>query len=131
VQPAPKQLPDNQVTLLLPYGSLFFAAARDFEEEAPTADETSGAAVVISLRGRENLGSTAIGVLERYAETLARHDGQLFLANVSEPVRAQLEKTGALETIGADHVLPAEDGIIDGLSTALATAEEWLDLAED
>ena len=32
-RPAPKQLPGDAVTVLLPYGSLFFAAARDFEEE--------------------------------------------------------------------------------------------------
>jgi SulP family sulfate permease len=69
-------------------------------------------------------------VLERYAETLARHDGQLFLANVSEPVRAQLERTGALDTIGANRVLPPEEGLIGGLSSALASAEAWLDAAE-
>ena len=50
---------------------------------------------------------------------------------MSEPVRAQLEKTGALETIGADRVLPPQDGIIGGLSAALASAEEWLNSGED
>ena len=125
-QPAPATLQNNQVTLLLPYGSLFFAAARDFEEEAPSADETTGAAVVIILRGRRSMGSTAIGVLERYAQTLQQNRGQLFLADVSEPVYEQLEKTGALETIGPDQIIPADDRLLAATESAYRAAEAWL-----
>ena len=38
-QPAPKQLPSNQLTLLHVYGSLFFAAAKSLEEMLPDVDE--------------------------------------------------------------------------------------------
>ena len=38
---APEKLQSGRVTMMLPYGSLFFAAARDFEEEAPSANEAS------------------------------------------------------------------------------------------
>jgi SulP family sulfate permease len=125
-QPASTQLPGHQVTILLPYGSLFFAAARDFEDEAPTADDTSQAAVVIILRGRQKLGSTAIGVFERYAQTLQQNGGRLFLADVSEPVRAQLERTGTLAVIGEENIIPANDRLIASTKAAYDIAEAWL-----
>jgi SulP family sulfate permease len=125
-QPVPPQLSSHQVTMLLPYGSLFFAAARDFEEEAPSADETTRAAVVIILRGRQKLGSTAIGVFERYAQTLQQNGGQLFLADVSEPVRAQLERTGTLVVIGEQNIIPANDRLMVSTQAAYDAAQAWL-----
>jgi SulP family sulfate permease len=129
-RPAPSAAPDGEVTMLLPYGSLFFAAARDFEEEAPQVDEAEGAAVIVVLRGRENMGSTAIEVFEKYAETLKRNGGQLFLADVSDPVRSQLEKTGSLSVIGAENVIPPEEGLTASLHGAYEHAQDWLEVAE-
>ena len=130
-RPAPQQLPGDAVTVLLPYGSLFFAAARDFEEEAPVADESHHAAVVLILRGRLNLGSTAISVFERYAAALEAHGGRLFLAEVGESVRTQLENTGAMETLGTDSVLPAGERMLASQRQAVATAQAWLDATSD
>ena len=96
-QPAPAELPSNAVTILLPYGSLFYAGAADFEEEIPTADQAQRAVVVLILRGRENAGSTFLSVLKRYAAILDDNGGQLILSDVSEAVRDQLDKTGILE----------------------------------
>ena len=42
--------------MLLPYGSLFFAAAIDFEEKAPKVGQAKHAAVIVILRGRQKLG---------------------------------------------------------------------------
>jgi anti-anti-sigma regulatory factor len=78
------------------------------------------------LRGRKQIGSTAIGVFERYATALKKNDGQLFLAEVSESVRLQLEKTGAIEVIGAENVLAVEARMIASLQSAYDTAEAWL-----
>ena len=55
------------MTQLNAYGSLFFAGARNLEEDLPQADETDHAVVILSLRGHTELGSTFVGVLERYA----------------------------------------------------------------
>jgi len=126
-RPAPEIASSDRVTLLLPYGSLFYAAARDFEEEAPRVDEAPHAAVVVILRGRQMLGSTAIGVFERYAKALQGNGGQLFLAEVSESVRMQLEKTGALNIIGADNILPAGERMNESLRQSYQYAQDWLD----
>jgi SulP family sulfate permease len=127
IQPAPKELPSNQVTMLLPDGSLYFAAARDFEEEAPVAEDAERAVVVLILRGRPQLGSTAIGVFERYARALQKNGGALYLATVSEGVRAQLEKTGMLDLIGQENVLPESDLLLSSLRQAYDVAQAWLE----
>ncbi|MFA9406641.1 MAG: SulP family inorganic anion transporter [Anaerolineales bacterium] len=124
--PAPAVLQSNRVTMLLPYGSLFFAAARDFEEEAPSPEDATYSAVIVILRGREQIGSTAIGVFERYAAALKENGGRLFLAEVSESVRLQLEKTGALEVIGAENVLAVGERMMASLQSAYDTAQAWL-----
>jgi SulP family sulfate permease len=126
-RPAPKSLPSDQVTMLLPHGSLFFAAAIDFEEEAPTLEGANHAAVIVTLRGREQLGSTAIIVFERLAKALRETDSQLFLAEVSDSVRKQLERTDSLEVIGAENVLPAGEKILASLNQVYADAHKWLE----
>lgn len=127
IEPAPKELPSDRVTMLLPDGSLYFAAARDFEEEAPSAEDAKRAVVVLILRGRPRLGSTAIGVFERYARALQENGGVLYLAAVSESVRAQLEKTGVLDLIGQDHVLPESDLLLSSLRQAYDLATTRLE----
>lgn len=130
-QPAPEVLQDNTVTILEPYGSLFFAGAADFEEEAPAAGQAQRAIVVLILRGREKLGSTFINVLKRYAQALRKNGGCLILADVSDRVRAQLTRTGALEVIGAENVLPSNPLLLASLHEAWAVAEARLPACED
>ena len=69
--PAPATLPPHEVTVLHPIGSLFFAAATDFGEELPSADGVPQAVVVVTLRGRNELGSTFIQTIDRYENTLS------------------------------------------------------------
>jgi sulfate permease, SulP family len=106
-QPAPIALPSNQVTLLNAYGSLFFAGARNLEEDLPEVDETRHAVVILSLRGHTELGSTFIGVLERYAQALQANGNTLMLVNVAPAVREQLEDTETLTVLGTENVFTA------------------------
>ncbi len=58
--------------MLQPYGSLFFASAPVFEEELPNPTEQSrNSVVIVRLRGRTDLGSTFMEILQRYAEALS------------------------------------------------------------
>ena len=99
-RPAPKALPSDQATMLLPYRSLFFAAARDFEEETPNAEVNHHAAVIVILRGRQKLGSTAMCVFEEIAKKMRNRGSRLYLAEVSDSLLEQLERTGTLDEIG-------------------------------
>jgi len=107
-QPAPVVLPSNKVTLLYAYGSLFFAGARNLEEDLPQVDQTEHAVVMLSLRGHTDLGSTFISVLERYARALQAHGNTLMLVSVTPAVYDQLKETECLKVLGAENVFVAE-----------------------
>ena len=66
-QPSPKRLPSHRLTVLQVYGSLFFAAAKNMEEMLPDVGDATHAVVAINLRGKSEIGSTFVTVLQRYA----------------------------------------------------------------
>ncbi len=106
-QPAPRTLPSNAVTALNAHGSLFFAGARNIEEDLPLVDATRNAVAVLSLRGQRELGSTFIGVLERYARALQANGNTLMLTSVGMSVLEQLDETGCLAVLAAENVFAA------------------------
>lgn len=125
-RPAPQQLPSNQLTLLMVYGSLFFAAAKNFEDLLPAVDETRGAVVAIGLRGKAEIGSTFVSVLQRYAESLRAHDSKLMLVGVDPAVRTQLAKTGLLSLIGEENIFLATPRLGEAMNQAMTAAYAWL-----
>ncbi|HSN75365.1 MAG TPA: SulP family inorganic anion transporter [Anaerolineae bacterium] len=125
-RPAPQQLPSNQLTLLMVYGSLFFAAAKNFEDLLPAVDKTTHAVVAIGLRGKSEIGSTFVSVLQRYAESLQAHDSKLMLVGVDPAVRNQLAKTGLLSLIGEENVFMATPRLGEAMNQAVAAAYAWL-----
>lgn len=125
-QPPPTELPSNRLTVLHVYGNLFFAAAKNFEEMLPSADRTDHAVLVVSLRGKTEIGSTFINVLRRYAETLRRRNSQLMLVGVDALLRDQLAKTGVLDVIGAQNVFLATPQVGEAMNQAIERAHAWL-----
>jgi sulfate permease, SulP family len=125
-RPAPKELPANQLTLLLVYGSLFFAAAKYLEELLPAVDNTTHAVVAIGLRGKTEVGSTFVSVLQRYAASLQAHDSKLMLVGVDPAVRDQLAKTGVLKLIGPENVFLATPQLGGAMNQAATAAYAWL-----
>jgi SulP family sulfate permease len=130
-QPAPKQVPSNQLTLLHIYGSLFFAAAKSVEEMLPDVADASHAVVAISLRGQGEIGSTFMTVLQRYAEALHAHNSKLMLVGVDAAARDQLAKTGVLKLIGEENVFLATPQLGAAMNQAAAAAYAWLDQPPD
>jgi sulfate permease, SulP family len=126
-QPAPKKLTDHHVTVLYPYGSLFYAAAKTLEENLPAAEDARQAVVIFMLRGYENFGSTMITVLDRYNQTLQTNGGKLMLAGISTNVMRQLERTGLLDRIGRENVFPVHKQWGVSAYEAYDAAQIWLD----
>jgi len=125
---APDVLPSNEVTVLMAYGSVFFATASLIERELPavTAD-TRNAVVILGLRGEEDLGSTFLGVLERYARQLQTRNSKLMLAGVGSLVSRQLHQTGIAQTIGRENIYSRTDRIGEAGIEAWEAARQWLD----
>ncbi len=125
-RPVPRDLPSRQFTMLQIYGSLFFAAAKSLEEMLPSVDNTTRAAVALGLRGRAEIGSTFITVLQRYAEALQARDSKLMLVGVDPRVLDQLARTGLLQRIGEENVFLATPQVGEAMNQAAAAAYSWL-----
>jgi len=125
-QPAPKSVPSHQLTLLHVYGSLFFAAAKNMEEMLPKVGDATRAVVAINLRGKDEIGSTFVNVLQRYAKALQDRQCKLMLVGVDAVIRDQLAKTGVLKLIGDENVFVATPQLGEALNRAVAAANAWL-----
>ena len=125
-QPPPRRLPSHQLTLLHVYGSLFFAAAKSVEALLPEVAGARRAVVAINMRGKGEIGSTLITVLQRYAQELRANDGRLMLVGVDSEVRDQLAKTGVLPLIGEENIFIATPQLGEALNQAVAAANAWL-----
>jgi SulP family sulfate permease len=125
-RPAPKQLKSNQVTILSPVGSLFFAGASEFEEDLPSVENTERAVVLLRLRNRDEIGSTFIRVLERYASELEANQGKLVLTGVGEHIYHQLQKTDLVDQLGEENIYQATSILRDSTIKAYQDAQGWL-----
>lgn len=125
-QDAPAQLESESVTILMPYGDVFFAAASNMESLLPDVGTAKRAAVIFILRGREEVGSTFIGVLRRYAEALQANDGRLYLGGVGPPLFEQLRRTGLVSLLGPERIMTYHRQFGVSANRALADAYDWL-----
>ncbi|MBK7180005.1 MAG: SulP family inorganic anion transporter [Chloroflexi bacterium] len=123
----PTAVPPHQVTILMPYGSLFYAAAPVFSAQLPEVTHaTQHAVVILTLRGQTDVGSTFLKVLTRYANQLHEQDSKLMLAGIEPYALIQIERTGILRTIGRENVFPASEGVGMALLQAVEAAETWI-----
>ena len=117
----------NEVVVLQPYGSLFFASAPAFEAILPAVKEASrNSVVLLRLRGRSDLGSTFADVLVRYAQGLAAVASKLVVVSVGDEVRRQLEVGGIIDVIGADNVYGGDERVGAALRRAYDDAIAWV-----
>lgn len=122
----PEQVPDGDIMILQPIGSLIFVGAVKLEDQLPAVGDASGAVVILRLRDRDEVGSTFIRIIERYIRTLQANGCKLILAGINERVREQLEETDLLDLIGAESVFMAQPGFGVSVEKALEMAEAWM-----
>jgi SulP family sulfate permease len=103
----PGQLPDGEVTVLDIYGSIFYAAADVVADKLPDVRGTKDAVLVLRLRGRGEVRSSAIGLFRRYATELQQGGGALLLAGVGQHMADQLKRTGIEHLLGEHSIFPA------------------------
>ncbi|MDR6906012.1 SulP family sulfate permease [Agromyces sp. 3263] len=120
-------VPPHEVVVLQPYGNLFYASAPVFEAQLPAvADDSVGSAVIVRLRGIDELGLSSVAVLERYLDDLEAHDSSLWLVVTGDRVRELLAAGGLLERIGADRVYASSEWIGEAVHRAHQDAREWV-----
>ena len=74
-----------------PTWRLFFAGAAEFEEHLPDVGDAQRAVVIIGLRDRDEIGSTFVRIIARYAQQLDSTGNKLMLAGMNERIMEQLE----------------------------------------
>ena len=124
----PAEVPAREVVVLATYGSLFFASAPAFEAQLPrpVGTDTRGV-VVLRLRAKDELGSTVVKVLIKYAEQLVASGSRLMLAGVTPGVRRQVDDTGLTALLGADAIFLAQTRVGLSVREAMKHAEQWIE----
>lgn len=125
--PAPSQLTPGTVTALYIYGELSSGGAPVAESAFPDLDNAPDCVLIISLRGREDVSSTFIQIVERMSRKLAAQNSRLMLSGASDHVYLQLVRTGAMEIIGADSVFKMQPRIHASVKAAMAAGRAWLE----
>ena len=126
---APQELSSGEIVTLMPIGSLFFAGVAEFEEHLPEIGDAHRSVVIFGLRDRDEVGSTFIRIIERYANQLEEKDNKLILAGLNERVMEQLEKTELMDLLGEEDLFPVEPRFGAALAKALAAGQAWIDAA--
>jgi SulP family sulfate permease len=123
----PERLPANQVVILQPYGSLFFAAAPIFAAALPAPTPQSRHSVVIlRLRERSDMGSTFVDVLRRYAVSLAAVGSKLVMVSLNDQLAEQFRVTGLADVLGAENMYRSTERLGAALEQAYRDALAWI-----
>jgi len=122
----PDVVPPDEVLMLQPFGSLFFASATTFAEQLPVVTTATRHSVVIfRMRGIDDLGVSIANVIVRYAADLAGADSRL-LVNGGEPLLGQLTKNGVLDKIGPHNFYLGNEWHGRTLARADADGRVWI-----
>jgi SulP family sulfate permease len=123
----PTELPADEVVVLQPYGSLFFAAAPTFEAQLPAPAGAPGNSVVIlRVRGRTDLGTTFMQVLCRYGRALTDTGSKLVIESASDQLLEQLRTAGVTDVVGPENIYRGNVRVGATLKRAHADATAWI-----
>jgi len=122
------EVPPDSVTVLQPYGSLFFATASTLMEQLPTVTpESTNAVVILRIRGVDDAGTTLIQTFSSYASSLGEVDSKLVLVTDSDRVIRQLRVTGVADTIGVDNIYRSTSFRGQSARRANDDARDWVE----
>jgi SulP family sulfate permease len=99
-----------------------------FEDKLPdVTPETRGSVVILRLRGRSDLGSTFMDVLDKYGRALKDQGNELMLVSADENMHEQLQVAGVADLVGEQNVFTSDEWVGQTLRTAYDQAVGWVD----
>jgi len=102
-------------------GALFFGAATKFRESIQQV-EAPARVLIVRLRNVIAVDASGLRELELLCEDCARRGTTVVLSGVHAQPLTALERSGLLERLGADNVLPDIDAALDRAAALLAGA---------
>ena len=124
----PAELPANEVIVLQPYGSLFFAAAPVFEAQLPAPADA-----VAQLRGDPAATGTHRPRHHLHGRPAPLRPGprsygsKLVIVSASERIQEQLRVTGVTDLIGPENIYTGDERVGATLKRAYADATAWIE----
>ena len=106
----PATYASNDVTVISVSGPDFFAEVPTLDEVLPDSRNTTGAVIILDVRGRESAHSTALRWMQNYATELKAGGNLLMLSGVSDGVKAALDQSRVIDTLGAENVFGGSTG---------------------
>ncbi len=124
----PRVIPADDVVVLQPYGSLFFASAPTVENQLPVVNADSrNSVVIVRLRGTDQIGLALVEVLLRYAAALRVADSSMKIVVSEELVMTQMAAGGLLAEIGERNIYRGTEWVGETLRQAYNDAREELE----
>jgi SulP family sulfate permease len=118
----------DEVIVIQPYGSLSFVTAQALAGQLPDpTDESRNSVVILRIRGADEIGSTMLDVLRRYAGALHDAECRLMVVTDSDRVERQLRLTGVAELIGDDGIYRSTAFLGQATQRAHDDAIAWID----
>ncbi len=106
----------------------------DRRDRPPAARRASGRATLSSCSGCADVPTWAAPsstLIRRYSAQVSEGGGYLALVGIGPALLDQLERTGAADVVGRDHIYLAKPALLVSVEEAVADAESWLDSRTD
>jgi sulfate permease, SulP family len=116
--PIPEKLTSHEITVVEYRGSGFFAEIPPLRRHIPSADDAAGAVLVLRIHSVDSINSTFETLIELLSVELEEGGNHLILEGVRPGVMTTLERTGTLEVLGGENVIPAGEYLAEGLGKA-------------
>ena len=124
----PAELASHSVVVLHYAGAGFFAEVSRINETWPDTTRTRGSALVLSLRTLPDVPSaTFVKAIDALADRLRARDNLLLLCGVSPEFLVVARRSGLLDVLDPDAVLPADDEVFSSVADALTRGHAWVD----
>jgi sulfate permease, SulP family len=124
---APSAIGADEVVVLAPLGSLFFASAPLFDKALPAVTEaTRRSVVILRLRGNSDLGATFMKVLVRYANSMHQTDSKLMIISGDQRTLEQFAVNGVTQAVGRDNIYTSDEWVGATVTRAHRDAQRWV-----
>lgn len=129
IEQLPESLPENAISIFGVHGHLYFAAVRRLEQALPNPHRSHCSIVILRLHANDYLGSTGIQFLKRYNAALREKGGALLLSGLTPILMAELQRTRAVDDLGASNLFVATNVYFESTEKAYRRARFLLDAA--
>jgi sulfate permease, SulP family len=128
----PAVLPSETVTVLHYEGASLFAEVARLEESWPRSTDAHHAVVILHARAMPDApSSTILKALRRRARELDHHGCRLMIVGLAPEQVDLLARTGLVDDLGTDNVVPQTPVFFAALDEAYDAAGRWITQRQD